>query len=148
MNSQRLMFVFFMLAVSACTASYVDDPVRYVDPMIATCSSPDVTFDGTELKEAHSNARCIPGANTPYGMVNICPVTVHQGDNPPGYNVHDSTMIGFPFMRFSGSGWCAEFGNLLTMPTVGPLQTCYGSYDRSFPGYRQPFDKTTETARV
>lgn len=144
----KFLLPFIILAASCCRTENYVDPVDYVDPMIATCSSPDVALWGDEIEEPHSNARCIPGANTPYGMVNICPVTVHQGDNPPGYNVHDSTMIGFPFMRFSGSGWCAEFGNMLTMPTVGPLQTCYGSYDRTFPGYRQPFDKTTETARV
>ena len=129
------------------TVSYVD-PVAYVDPMIATCSSPDTDLFGNKCIEPHSNASCVPGACTPFGMINICPVTIYKGCNPPGYNVHDSTMIGFPFMRFSGSGWSGEFGNLLTMPTVGPLQTCYGSYDGTFPGYRQEFDKTTETARA
>ena len=143
-----LMLTALLLAASCAeTVDYVD-PVAYVDPMIATCSSLDTDLFEEGFTEPHANARCIPGACTPYGMVNLCPVTVWEGNVSPGYNVHDSTMIGFPFMRFSGSGWSAEFGNLLTMPTVGPLQTCYGSYDGSFPGYRQQYDKATETARV
>lgn len=146
--------LFLMLLASfvlffSCTddaVSYVD-PVAYVNPMIGTCSSPDTDLFGNECIIPHSNASCVPGACTPYGMINICPVTIYKGCNPPGYNVHDTAMIGFPFMRFSGSGWSGEFGNLLTMPTIGPLKTCYGSYDGSFPGYRQEFDKETETAR-
>ena len=138
-----------LLASFALFASCTDDAVSYVDPvayvntMIGTCSSPDTDLFGHECLIPHSNASCVPGACTPYGMTHICPVTIYQNCNVPGYNVHDSTMIGFPFMRFSGSGWSGEFGNLLTMPTVGPLQTCYGSYDGTFPGYRQEFDNTT-----
>ena len=133
------------LALSCDRTSFVD-PVAYVDPMISTCSSPDANFWGEMPKDPHANAGCTPGALTPFGMVNVGPVTKHHGCTPSGFNSHDSTIVGFPFMRMSGTGWSAEFGNLLTMATTGPLKTAFGLDDGSFPGYGSKFSRETLVA--
>lgn len=48
----------------------------------------------------------------------------------------------------NGVGWFGELGNLLVMPTTGPLQKIAGKEDGSIAGYRSHYDKTTETARA
>ena len=122
-----------------CSRNYVD-PIAYVDPLVATCGDPDSDFwHPIPDFVPHSCARCAPGALVPFGMVNLGPVTRHHYDACSGYSAHDKDIAGFVFMHTSGSGWWAEFGNLLTMATNGPLRTCYGLPDGAFPGYRSTF---------
>ena len=49
-------------------------------------------------------------------------------------------------MRISGSGWSAEFGNLLTLPTNGPINTCYGLKDGSHDGYFSSYSASSVEA--
>ncbi|MBR1575448.1 MAG: GH92 family glycosyl hydrolase [Bacteroidales bacterium] len=129
-----------LLLLAACTRPAWIEPVDYVDPLVATCGDPDNDFWHPIADFVpHACARCSPVALTPFGMVSTGPVTRHYNDACSGYSAHDTTLAGFAFMRTSGSGWCAEFGNLLTMATNGPLQTCYGLPDGSAPGYRSAF---------
>ena len=111
----------------ACNRNTVADPLQYVDPLIATCSTLDANFWGEMPETPHANAGCTPGVLTPFGMVNLGPVTKHSNYTSSGYDAHDTTVTGFSFMRMSGTGWCAEFGNLLTTATTGPLKTAFGS---------------------
>ncbi|MBQ9310413.1 MAG: GH92 family glycosyl hydrolase [Bacteroidales bacterium] len=135
-----------LIAASSCGQRYAE-PLDYVDPFIATCGDPDSDF-WHEIPGfvPHACSRCAPGALTPFGMVNLGPVTRHVDDACSGYSCHDSTIAGFAFMHTSGSGWCAEFGNLLTNATNGPLQTCYGLPDDAFPGYRSSFSDAEASA--
>ena len=126
-------------AVSCGKAKFVN-PLDYVDPLIATCSNQDTNLWGEPPADPHAAARCTPGALVPFGMVNVGPVTDYHANHASGYNAHDTTTVGFGFMRMSGTGWSGEFGNLLTMPTTGPLNTCYGLYTGEFPGYASRFD--------
>ena len=123
------------LLLNACGTHYVD-PFSSVDPLIATCGDDDTDYwNPKEHFVPHSAARCTPGVLTPFGMVNVGPVTRHIEGPPSGYSAHDTNITGFAFMRTSGSGWSAEFGNLLTMPANGPLNTCYGLKDGTHDGY-------------
>ncbi len=133
------------LMALACT-SHVD-PLAYVDPLVATCGDPEADFwQSVPDFVPHANARCAPGALVPLGMVNLGPVTRHTNDACSGYSAHDKSIAGFAFMHTSGSGWWAEFGNLLTMGTNGSLQTCYGLPDGDYPGYRSGFDDVSASA--
>lgn len=121
--------------MSGCGMHYAD-PLASVDPMVATCGDDDTDYwNPKENFVPHSAARCTPGVLSPFGMVNVGPVTRHIENPPSGYSPHDTTITGFAFMRMSGTGWSAEFGNLLTLPTNGPLNTCYGLKDGSHDGY-------------
>ena len=136
-----------LLLLAGCRQARWIDPLASVDPMVGTCCSPDFPLlYGRPDDPPHGNFRCTPCAVTPFGMTQVGPVTRHHGDTPPGYDAHDTTITGFPFMRTSGSGWSAEFGNLLTMPTNGPLVTAFGLDDGSVRGFSSRFRKETEEA--
>ncbi|MGN1245172.1 MAG: GH92 family glycosyl hydrolase [Muribaculaceae bacterium] len=78
-----------------------------------------------------------PAAMVPHGMIQPGPDTRIDGwDACSGYHYSDSTINGFSHTRLSGTG-CADYGDVLLMPTVGrqdvkPLgersqQTAYAS---------------------
>ena len=96
----------------------------------------------------HGLGKTFPGATTPFGMVQVSPNTITGGDNSPGYSYEHTTIEGFAFTQMNGVGWFGELGNLLVMPTTGPLQKIAGKEDGSIAGYRSHYDKTTETARA
>ena len=130
-----IFFITFAAVLGGCSRGVrFADPLSCTDPFIATCGDDDTDFwNPREDFVPHSAARCTPGALAPLGMVNVGPVTRHIDGPPSGYSAHDTTITGFSFMRTSGSGWWAEFGNLLTMPANGPLNTCYGMSDACAP---------------
>lgn len=93
------------------------DYTQYVNPLIGTSKMGHV----------------FPGATTPFGMVQLSPQTnfevMFQEDGSynketyeycAGYQYKDSTIIGFAHTNFSGTGH-SDLGDLLVMPTVGPL---------------------------
>ena len=55
---------------------------------------------------------------------------------------------GFSFTHMSGVGWYGDFGNLLTMPTTGPLQFAAGRPQHADEGWRSPFEHSTEVAQA
>ena len=81
-------------------------------------------------------------------MAQVTPATVTGGDNGPGYSYEMKTIEGFAFTAMSGIGWYGDLGNLLTMPTRGPLKTVAGREDGSLDGWRSAYDKDTEMARA
>lgn len=61
-----------------------------------------------------------PGAVTPHGMIQPSPDTRIDGwDACSGYYIADSLINGFSQTHVSGTG-CADYGDILIMPTVGP----------------------------
>lgn len=125
MNALKITAAALLVLAASCT-EYVD-PLAYVDPKVATCGEPEADFwHQIPNFTPHANSRCHPGACVPFGMVSPGPTTRHFEDAPSGYSAHDTLLTGFTFMHTSGSGWDAEFGNLLTMPSNGPLNTCFG----------------------
>ncbi|MEO0897163.1 MAG: GH92 family glycosyl hydrolase [Bacteroidota bacterium] len=78
------------------------DVTKFVNPYIGT--------DGT--------GHTFPGPSMPFGMVQPGPDNTDQGwDYTSGYQLKDSTIIGFSNTRASGTG-ISEFGDVLLFPFV------------------------------
>ena len=94
-------------ATVACTAGsdrQTRDLASYVNPMIGT----------------GGHGHTFPGAVTPHGMIQPSPDTRIDGwDACSGYYIADSLINGFSQTHVSGTG-CADYGDILIMPTVGP----------------------------
>lgn len=108
----------------------VSEPARYVDPFIGT----------------GGHGHTFPGATTPFGFVQVSPDTDTQGwDWCSGYHASDSSIIGFSHTHLSGTG-AADLGDILLMPTIGPLRFDPGSKNDPDAGYRSRFSHTSEKA--
>lgn len=83
--------------------SPLQDLVQYVDPFIGTGG------DGNTL----------PGASLPFGMVKLSPDCDLTHSNS-GY-ARDKNIVGFSHTHVSGTGGGPKYGNILLMPTTGPL---------------------------
>src|SRR5690606_6888330 len=79
-------------------------------------------------------------------MVQVSPNTITGGDNGSGYSYEHGTIEGFAFTQMSGIGWFGDLGNLLVMPTTGPLKTAAGKEENPEQGYRSRYDKDKEIA--
>ncbi len=94
-------------ATVACTAGsdrQTRDLASYVNPMIGT----------------GGHGHTFPGVVTPHGMIQPSPDTRIDGwDACSGYYIADSLINGFSQTHVSGTG-CADYGDILIMPTVGP----------------------------
>jgi predicted alpha-1,2-mannosidase len=112
------------------------DPADFVNPLIGASTS-------LQLGEG----KTFPGPTTPFGLVQLSPDTMTGGDNAPGYSYEHTTIEGFSFTHMSGVGWYGDFGNLLTMPTSGPLRFASGRPEHSDEGWRSPFEHSTEIAK-
>src|SRR5690242_14127029 len=96
-----------LLAIGTCPAASATD---YVNPLIGT--------------DAHGHV--YPGATVPFGMVQLSPDTRdNTWDGCSGYHYSDASILGFSCNHLTGTG-CADLGNVMLMPTVGPLQLVPG----------------------
>ena len=99
------------------TFTPTEDYTQYVNPFIGTSRMGHV----------------FPGATVPFGMVQVSPQTnfevMFQEDGSynsatyeycAGYQYRDTTILGFAHTNFSGTGH-SDLGDLLVMPTTGPL---------------------------
>jgi predicted alpha-1,2-mannosidase len=109
-------------------------PYDYVNPFIGTGG------------EGHT----YPGAVMPFGMVQLSPDTeikYFRQSFPwcAGYQYGDSAIIGFSHTHFSGTGH-SDLGDILIMPTTGPLKLEPGSSDKPGSGFRSRFSHDEESA--
>lgn len=109
------------MGLTGCSAVVQGDtgsfsPADYVNPFIGASTSTSAAG------VYHGLGKTFPGATTPYGMVQVSPNTITGEDNSPGYSYEHTTIEGFAFTQMSGVGWFGDLGNLLVMPTTGPLQ--------------------------
>lgn len=100
-----------------------------------------------------------PGATVPFGMVQLSPdtdtlmVSVDGKYNPnmyrycAGYQYDDKTIVGFSHTHFSGTGH-SDLGDILIMPTQGPLQLTPGTADNPQGGFRSVFSHSKEEAKA
>jgi len=98
-----------------------------------------------------------PGATVPFGFVQLSPDTdtvpyeVNGQYNPSvyrycaGYQYDDPTIVGFSHTHFSGTGH-SDLGDILVMPTVGPVKLNPGTAKNPESGYRSRFRHETEKA--
>ena len=113
----------------------------YVDPFIGS--------DGM--------GHTFPGACAPFGGVQLSPDTdtiPHNvnGKYQPrvyeycaGYRHSDSTIVGFSHTHFSGTGH-SDLGDILIMPTTGPVRLNPGTASDPDSGYRSRFGHEDECA--
>ena len=138
----RFLIAIILLRMSTVMCSGQDtDLLKYVNPFI-----------GTD-KMGHT----YPGATVPFGMVQLSPDTdtlpyeVSGAYNRDvykycaGYQYADQTIVGFSHTHFSGTGH-SDLGDILLMPTTGPLQLNPGTADAPEKGYRSRFSHENEKA--
>ena len=138
MKDFRLMIL--LLALTG-TFSAAAGPSRHVDPFIGTAGM----------------GHTFPGACVPFGGVQVSPDTDTIPHNVAGkyqaevyslcagYRWEDPTIVGFSHTHLSGTGH-SDLGDILLMPTTGPLQLHPGTADRPETGYRSRFSHDTESA--
>ncbi|MGK6350097.1 GH92 family glycosyl hydrolase [Parapedobacter sp. DT-150] len=98
-------------------------------------------FIGTD---AHGHT--FPGATTPFGMVQLSPSNdAKDWGWCSGYHYSDSVLKGFAHTHLSGTG-LAGLGDILLMPTMGPVQTDAGDEENPASGYRSRFSHREEGA--
>jgi predicted alpha-1,2-mannosidase len=134
-----------VMALSSCQDKSGLDTKRlsdYVNPFIGASTS--IGAAGVY----HGLGKTIPGATSPFGMVQLSPNTITGGDNGPGYSYEHETIEGLAFTQMSGIGWYGDLGNFLVMPSVGEMKTNAGSPDNPGSGYRSLYDKKSETANA
>lgn len=98
-----------------------------------------------------------PGACIPFGEVQLSPDTDtiphnvagrYQGEVYSlcsGYRYCDRTIVGFSHTHLSGTGH-SDLGDILLMPTTGPLKLSPGTASNPSSGYRSAFSHSTESA--
>jgi predicted alpha-1,2-mannosidase len=135
-----------LLALSSragyAAGSNAPDPARFVNPFVGT----------------KDMGHTFPGATAPFGMVQLSPETDVQpmflDDGSynrdayrycSGYQYGDSTIIGFSHTHFSGTGH-SDLGDLLVMPSTGPLVLEPGTAGIPGSGWRSRFSHDSEEA--
>jgi predicted alpha-1,2-mannosidase len=136
--TQKILILVFSASSFVLSAQ---DLLRYVNPLI-----------GTD-KMGHT----YPGATVPFGMVQLSPDTdtipyeVNGKYNKDvykycaGYQYDDPTIVGFSHTHFSGTGH-SDLGDILIMPTTGPLQMHPGTADAPETGFRSRYSHDREKA--
>ncbi len=122
-----LFFISSCLFITACSASTTTPaPSDWVDPFFGTS-------EGTRHYAWMGGLN--PAATTPFGLVQLGPDSVSEGDFGAGYIHEHTTLMGFSFMHMSGVGAFGDLGNFLVTPTTGPLKTSYGETGKPGTGY-------------
>lgn len=94
---------FVLLAFASCEKQIQTH--EFIDPFIGT--------DG--------HGHTYPGPSLPFGMIQPGPDTRLSGwDGCSGYHYSDSVIFGFSHTHLSGTG-ASDYGDVLLMPTVGPV---------------------------
>ncbi len=119
-----------VLLLGACNRQ--TDYTQYVDPFIGT--------------GAHGHT--YPGAQVPFGMVQLSPDTRNDEswDGCGGYHYSDSSIIGFSHTHLSGTG-VSDYGDILLMPITGELMLEPGTSEDPHNGYRSVFSHDFEVAK-
>ena len=120
--------------------SYAQNSILdYVNPIIGT----------------NGMGHTFPGACAPFGIVQLSPDTDTIPQNVDGryqpgvyaycagYQYHDPTIVGFSHTHLSGTGH-SDLGDILIMPTTGPVQTNPGIASQPESGYRSRYSHSTE----
>ena len=129
--------IILMKQLLICMASFfalgtlhAQEPADYVNPFIGT----------------GGHGHTFPGAVVPNGMIQPSPDTRIDGwDASSGYYYADSTINGFSHTHVSGTG-CADYGDILLMPTVGKQTYNPQDYASQTLPYASEFSHQNETA--
>ncbi len=128
-----------LLALTLSLSASDKGIIEYVNPIIGT----------------NGMGHTFPGACVPFGIVQLSPETdtiPHNVDGRyqgkvyeycAGYQHCDKTIVGFSHTHLSGTGH-SDLGDILIMPTTGPIHTNPGTADNPESGYRSRFSHDTE----
>ncbi|MGW1284241.1 GH92 family glycosyl hydrolase [Streptomyces sp. NPDC002586] len=121
------------LAAAAAPPGLVEDPTRYVDPLIGTGNGGDV----------------FPGAVVPFGMLSWSPENT-RGDAtrtaaPGGYQYDATRIRGFSLTHMSGTGCAGGSGDIPFFPYAGEVTSSPAS-DTTDAVYAAGFRHAGETA--
>ena len=129
MRKTILSSVVWAACLCACSPALEKQPVDWVD---------------VQLGATHCRWFFYTPAARPFGMAKLAPTT-NAYDSPGswlpnGYDDRHTSIEGFAhFHEF-------QIGGIVTMPSIGPLQTQPGTLEDPDSGYRSRFDKSTERA--
>lgn len=98
-------------------------------------------YVNTMMGAAHSRWMIAPGPWMPFSMVKLSPDNQNKGWQA-GYDPIFESIAGFSHIH----EW--TLSGLLTMPTIGPLQTKVGDQFEPIKGYRSRIDKNSEEASL
>lgn len=133
--------IIFLGLLTVFSIKATNAPIGYVNPIIGT----------------NGMGHTFPGACVPFGFVQLSPDTdtiPHNvnGKYQPrayeycaGYQYKDSTIVGFSHTHFSGTGH-SDLGDILLLPTNGPLKLNPGTANVPDSGYRSRFSHAHEHA--
>ncbi|MCZ4694716.1 glycoside hydrolase family 92 protein [Ancylomarina euxinus] len=123
--------IFLTLSISIYSCDTEKDYTKWVDPFIGT----------------GGHGHTYPGAQVPFGMVQLSPDTRNDEswDGCGGYHYSDSSIIGFSHTHLSGTG-VSDYGDVLLIPITGKLNLNSGTSQNPDSGYRSRFSHETETA--
>ena len=134
--------------------------------IIASCNTDKSYSVASKLYTEHVNpfigtakmGHVFPGATAPFGMVQLSPQTnfelMFEADGSyntatyeycAGYQYRDTTILGFAHTNFSGTGH-SDLGDLLIMPTTGPLVLDPLETESGDKGYYSVFSHEREKA--
>ena len=132
MNFRKVYFSVVVVLSLSGILSAQQKITSYVNPFIGTAG----------------HGHTFPGATVPNGMVQLSPDTGTEGwDWCSGYHYSDNSIIGFSHTHLSGTG-CADYGDILFMPTTGKLKLDAGTKDKPDSGYRSRFIHQNEIAKA
>ncbi|RXQ96253.1 glycoside hydrolase family 92 protein [Ancylomarina salipaludis] len=123
--------IFLALSLSIYSCHTAKDYTQWVDPFIGT----------------GGHGHTYPGAQVPFGMVQLSPDTRNDEswDGCGGYHYSDSSIIGFSHTHLSGTG-VSDYGDILLMPITGKVDLNSGTSQKPDSGYRSRFSHENETA--
>ena len=142
---KRPIYLYTLLIAAGLTATAAALPVQKKMPR-KSAPLRDYAAYVNPMTGTGGHGHTFPGAVTPHGMIQPSPDTRIDGwDACSGYYVADSLINGFSHTHVSGTG-CADYGDILLMPTVG-RQTVDGQTDtlQNLP-YASRFSHERETA--
>ena len=130
-NKIVLLIVSLIITVFVLPAQEgVKTPYQSVDPFIGT----------------GGHGHTYPGAAMPFGMVQLSPDTRLTGwDGCSGYHYSDHVIYGFSHTHLSGTG-VSDYGDILLMPSTGPVKLGRGSDKNPNSGYCSTFSHEKESA--
>jgi putative alpha-1,2-mannosidase len=136
-----ILFLLVLILTACQNMSNVQEervqPAEYIDPIIGTSPS----------------GRMYPGANLPFGMVQLSPDTRTGEAVTSGYYYTHNSIEGFSMNHMSGVGWLGTLGNFQVMPTTGSVKFHSGTnvrdlYQAESEGWESPFSHDNETAEA
>ncbi len=121
--------------------------------VIFQCGNPEKSISSKEAVDyvnpfvgTGGHGHTYPGASLPFGSVQLSPDTRLEGwDGCGGYHYSDSIVYGFSHTHLSGTG-VSDYGDVLFMPTTGPVLWENGYKAGVDLGYASRFDHDRERA--